>query len=51
VIDYAKVQSKVSLKYDSWHKETLGKFGTLLGNDMSQFHTQVSKVRSLSEHV
>ncbi|XP_021916198.1 dynein heavy chain, cytoplasmic isoform X1 [Zootermopsis nevadensis] len=46
VIDYAKVQSKVSLKYDSWHKETLGKFGSLLGNDMSQFHTQVSKSRS-----
>lgn len=46
MIDYAKVQSKVSLKYDSWHKETLGKFGSLLGNDMSQFHTQVSKVRS-----
>jgi hypothetical protein len=47
VIDYAKVQSKVSLKYDSWHKEALGKFGSLLGNDMSQFHTQVSKVRPL----
>lgn len=36
----------MSLKYDSWHKETLGKFGSLLGNDMSQFHTQVSKSRS-----
>ncbi|XP_071453347.1 dynein heavy chain, cytoplasmic isoform X3 [Hetaerina americana] len=45
VIDYAKVQSKVSLKYDSWHKETLGKFGSLLGNEMSQFHSQVSKSR------
>ncbi|XP_063237430.1 dynein heavy chain, cytoplasmic isoform X2 [Bacillus rossius redtenbacheri] len=46
VIDYAKVQSKVSLKYDSWHKETLSKFGSLLGNEMAQFHTQVSKSRS-----
>ncbi|KAK7789348.1 hypothetical protein R5R35_002380 [Gryllus longicercus] len=46
VIDYTKVQSKVSLKYDSWHKETLSKFGSLLGNEMSQFHTQVSKSRS-----
>jgi dynein heavy chain 1, cytosolic len=44
VIDYAKVQSKVSLKYDSWHKETLSKFGSLLGNEMSEFHSQVSKV-------
>ncbi|XP_067011460.2 dynein heavy chain, cytoplasmic isoform X2 [Anabrus simplex] len=46
VIDYAKVQSKVSLKYDSWHKETLSKFGSLLGNEMAQFHSQVSKSRS-----
>ncbi|KAH8028134.1 hypothetical protein HPB51_013181 [Rhipicephalus microplus] len=41
-----QVQSKVTLKYDSWHKEVLGKFGTLLGNDMAQFHTTVSKSRS-----
>ncbi|XP_019877694.2 dynein heavy chain, cytoplasmic isoform X2 [Aethina tumida] len=46
VIDFAKVQSKVSLKYDSWHKETLSKFGTLLGNEMATFHTNVSKSRS-----
>ncbi|XP_050037127.2 dynein heavy chain, cytoplasmic isoform X2 [Dermacentor andersoni] len=46
IIDYAKVQSKVTLKYDSWHKEVLGKFGQLLGNDMAQFHTTVSKSRS-----
>lgn len=46
MIDFAKVQSKVSLKYDSWHKETLGKFGSLLGNEMANFHTQVSKSRS-----
>ncbi|CAB3376335.1 Hypothetical predicted protein [Cloeon dipterum] len=46
VIDYAKVQSKVSLKYDSWHKETLSKFGSLLGNEMVEFHSEVSKSRS-----
>ncbi|XP_065362456.1 dynein heavy chain, cytoplasmic-like [Calliphora vicina] len=46
VIDYAKVQAKVTLKYDSWHKEALGKFGTLLGNEMSTFHTRVSKSRT-----
>lgn len=34
------------MKYDSWHKETLGKFGSLLGNEMAGFHTQVSKSRS-----
>lgn len=46
IIDFAKVQSKVSLKYDSWHKETLSKFGTLLGNEMASFHSNVSKSRS-----
>lgn len=46
IIDYAKVQAKVTLKYDSWHKEALGKFGTLLGNEMSTFHTKVSKSRT-----
>ncbi|XP_055310948.1 dynein heavy chain, cytoplasmic isoform X4 [Sitodiplosis mosellana] len=46
VIDYAKVQAKVTLKYDSWHKEALSKFGTLLGNEMQSFHSKVSKSRS-----
>lgn len=43
VVDYAKVQSKVSLKYDSWHKDVLSKFGQLLGQEMTQFHAQVSE--------
>nr|XP_018911901.1 PREDICTED: dynein heavy chain, cytoplasmic [Bemisia tabaci] len=46
VIDYTKVQSKVTLKYDAWHKDTLSKFGSLLGNEMFQFHTKISKSRS-----
>ena len=44
VIEYGKVQSKVSLKYDSLHKEVLGKFGSMLGNEMASFHNSVSKV-------
>ncbi|XP_015784706.1 dynein heavy chain, cytoplasmic isoform X1 [Tetranychus urticae] len=46
IIDYAKVQSKVTLKYDSWHKEVLSKFGSLLGNEMVKMHTLISKSRS-----
>lgn len=46
IIDYAKVQAKVTLKYDSWHKEALSKFGSLLGNEMQTFHTKVSKSRN-----
>jgi hypothetical protein len=39
-----QVQSKVSLKYDSWHKEVVSKFGSMLGTEMQDFHGQVSKV-------
>ncbi|XP_077870638.1 cytoplasmic dynein 1 heavy chain 1-like [Saccoglossus kowalevskii] len=46
IVDYAKVQSKVNLKYDSWHKEILSKFGTNLGNEMTSFHSGISKSRS-----
>lgn len=46
IIDYTKVQAKVTLKYDSWHKEALSKFGTLLGNEMQTFHAKVSKSRN-----
>ena len=45
-IDYGKVQSKVSLKYDSWHKDALGKFGAMLGSEMSGFHAQIAKARA-----
>jgi len=31
VVEYAKVQSKVNLKYDSWHKDVLSRFGQLIG--------------------
>ncbi len=44
-MDYAKVQSKVSLKYDSWHKEVLQKFGSALGSEMQTFYGDVSKCR------
>lgn len=43
-----QVQSKVNLKYDSWHKEVLSKFGQMLGQNMTEFHSQISKVRTLS---
>ena len=45
-IDYAKVQSKVSLKYDLWHKDALGKFGSLLGTEMANFYGNIGKARS-----
>jgi dynein heavy chain 1, cytosolic len=44
-IDYTKVQSKVNVKYDAWHKDVLSKFGSLLGNELQDFHTHISKSR------
>lgn len=43
---HVQVQSKVNLKYDSWHKEVLSKFGQMLGSNMTEFHSQISKVRA-----
>ena len=43
-IHYGKVQQKVNLKYDSWHREILSRFGTLLGENMQDFHSTVAKV-------
>ena len=45
-IHYGKVQQKVTLKYDSWHKEILSRFGGLLGENMHEFHGTISKVCS-----
>ena len=39
----------VNLKYDSWHKEVLSRFGQMLGQNMQDFHSQISKVTSLGE--
>lgn len=45
-VDYTKVQSKVNVKYDAWHKDVLSKFGHLLGNELQDFHSHVSKSRT-----
>ncbi|KFD71623.1 hypothetical protein M514_05338 [Trichuris suis] len=49
IIDFAKVQSKVFLKYDSWHKEILQRFGTLLGSEMHKLYSTINKSRNQLE--
>ncbi|CDW61310.1 hypothetical protein TTRE_0000976301, partial [Trichuris trichiura] len=49
IIDFAKVQSKVFLKYDSWHKEILQRFGTLLGSEMHKLYSMINKSRNQLE--
>ena len=47
IIDYARVQSKVSLQYDSWHKDkVMSKFATLLSLGVANLHTEISKARN-----
>lgn len=46
VIHYGKVQQKVMLKYDSWHREIVSRFGALMGDNMKDFFATVSRVRS-----
>ncbi|VDN07087.1 unnamed protein product [Thelazia callipaeda] len=46
IVDYTKVQSKVSLKYDYWHREILQKFGSSVGHEMQTFFSDISKWRS-----
>lgn len=45
-VEFGKVQSKVSLKYDAWHKEMLASFGTMMADHMSEFHSEISRARS-----
>lgn len=51
VIDFARIQSKVTLKYDLWHKEVLGKYGSLLGQTMQDFYTSLTNQRGTLEHL
>ncbi|GBG31493.1 Dynein heavy chain, cytoplasmic [Hondaea fermentalgiana] len=45
-IDFQQVQAQISLRYDAWHKELLGRFGTLLADAMKAFYENVSNMRN-----
>uniref|UniRef100_A0A7E4ZT92 Dynein heavy chain, cytoplasmic n=1 Tax=Panagrellus redivivus TaxID=6233 RepID=A0A7E4ZT92_PANRE len=45
VVDYGKVQSKVSNRYDVWHREVLQRFGSAVGGEMSAFYQNISTWR------
>ena len=44
IIHYQSVQKKVNDKYDMWHKDVLTKFGGMLGQDIHNFFSAVTKV-------
>ncbi len=46
VVDYRAVQSKISNKYDNWHKEILKKFADTMLDNMKTFYQNISTARS-----
>ncbi|KAI1728166.1 dynein heavy chain and region d6 of dynein motor domain-containing protein [Ditylenchus destructor] len=46
VVDYQKVQTKVSVKYDYWQREVLQRFGQTMGTIMQKFYADISKWRA-----
>lgn len=50
-VKYEQVQSKVNAKYDAWQRDLLGKFGSMLGNEMREVHSAIRKARTdLEQH-
>eukprot|EP00830_Metopus_es_P014592 TRINITY_DN3930_c0_g2_i1.p1 TRINITY_DN3930_c0_g2~~TRINITY_DN3930_c0_g2_i1.p1 ORF type:complete len:1285 (-),score=333.29 TRINITY_DN3930_c0_g2_i1:418-4179(-) len=50
VIDYRAVQSKISNKYDSWHKDILKKFADTMLDGMRAYYQNVSVARTQLEN-
>ena len=46
IVDFNAIQTKVNLKYDTLQKAIVMQFGSRLGEDISDFFSQVSKARS-----
>lgn len=45
VIVFSRVQGKVSMKYDAWHKDVLARFASLLSGELGTFNAAVGKSR------
>ena len=46
VVVFSRVQAKVSMKYDAWHKDVLAKFAALLSGELTTFNASVGKSRA-----
>ena len=47
IIDYSSVQTKVSNKYDNWHKEIMNQFALQTNEGMKQFSHNINEARSV----
>lgn len=48
IVDYNKVQTKVSVKYDYWQREVLSKFSVVLGKFLISFSFQLFILKYLA---
>jgi dynein heavy chain 1 len=48
-VNYAKVQSQINLKYDSWQKELQSTFARILGQCISSTHDKISQAKTKLE--
>ncbi|CAF0789670.1 unnamed protein product [Didymodactylos carnosus] len=46
IIDFSKLQSKINVKYDSWHQDVVRKFGQLIQTTASDFYTHITENHS-----
>lgn len=51
IIDYRRVLSKISNKYDSWHNEILGHFGEKFGETLKTFFNNVLNAKNKLEKI
>ena len=49
VVEYAKVQSQINLKYDSWQKELQSSFAAILSQCIHETHDKISKAKTSLE--
>lgn len=50
-VNYAKVQSQILLKYDSWQKELQASFAQILGQCITETHEKISKAKTNLEEL
>lgn len=51
IIDYRLVLNRINTKYDSWHNEIIGHFGTKFGDTLKAFYANCQNARAKLEKI
>ncbi|KAJ3260954.1 hypothetical protein HK103_006909 [Boothiomyces macroporosus] len=49
IVDYGNVQQKVNVQYDTWQRDLINKFSSILGQKMQQFYAELKNYRESLE--